>query len=104
MSDKVYVTQGVNESLPFLGLSTDQVQDLDAAFASLSQGDILDSRIVLADDTPAGGLRELDRKDLRIFFRLDPQNGNVMVVDIRPKSCAAAAAAAPVENELAASS
>jgi len=101
MKGEVYLTQGVNESLPFLHLTPDQIEDLDAAFASLSQGDTLQSRIVLADDTPAGGLRELDRKDLRILFRLDPENGNVMVADIRPKSYTPTPT---LENELAASS
>ena len=86
MKGEVYLTQGVNEALPFLRLTPDQIEDLDTAFTALSQGDTLESRIVLSDGTPAGGLRELDRKDLRIFFRMDPENGNVMIAEIRPTS------------------
>jgi hypothetical protein len=104
MTAKVYLTQAVNESLPSIGLSEDQLDDLNGAFAALSQGDTLDSRIIFADDTPGGGLRELDRKNLRIFFRLDPQNGTVMIADIRPKSDLTPATTPHAEKELAASS
>jgi len=100
MKGEVYMIQAVKEALPFLRLTPDQIEDLDTAFTALSQGDTLQSRIVLPDGTPAGGLRELDRKDLRIFFRMDPENGNVMVADIRPTSYAAPS----LEKELATSS
>jgi hypothetical protein len=101
MKGEVYMIQAVKEALPFLRLTPDQIEDLDNAFTALSEGDTLDSRIVFPDGTPAGGLRELDRKDLRIFFRLDPENGNVMIADIRPTSYIPAPA---LENELAVSS
>ena len=103
MTGKVYLTKAVNESLPSLDLSAEQVQDLDAALTALSQGEKVDSSVVLDDGTPSGGLRALDRKNLRILYRLDPNNGNVMVADIRPISYTTASAV-QAENELSPSS
>jgi hypothetical protein len=86
MSNTVYLIPSVNETLQSLDLTDDQFQTLDAAMKSLSGEVALESRIVFADDTPSGGLRELDRNGWRIFFRYDPQQNAVMVADIRTKA------------------
>jgi len=103
MTNKVYLTPSLNEALPSLDLSAEQVKNLDAAISSLGESEALESRIVLADGTPGGGLRELDRNGFRIFFRLDPKNGTVIVADIRSKTYAAATSPHPKEEMAAAS-
>jgi len=85
MINKVYLTPSVNETLHSLDLSADQLQGLDKVMTALAEGSLLDSRIVLPDATPSGGLRELNRGGLRILFRHDPQSKIVMIADIRPK-------------------
>jgi hypothetical protein len=103
MSNKVYLTPSANETLHSLDLTADQVQSLDAAMTALGEGSLLGSRIVLADGTAGGGLRELSRNGLRIFFRYDPPNGNIMIADIRPDTYAAVSKGR-TEDEFAAAS
>jgi mRNA-degrading endonuclease RelE of RelBE toxin-antitoxin system len=85
MINKVYLTPSVNEALHSLDLTADQLQSLDKVMNALAQGSLLESRIVLTDDTSSGGLRELNQGGLRILFRHDPQSNIVVIADIRPK-------------------
>jgi mRNA-degrading endonuclease RelE of RelBE toxin-antitoxin system len=103
MSNKVYLTPSANETLHSLDLSAEQVRNLDAAMTALGEGSLFGSRIVLPDATPGGGLRELNRGGLRVFFRHDPTTGNVMIADIRPDTHAPASHGR-TEDEFAAAS
>lgn len=84
-ANRIYVTPDIGATLKSLDLSDDRMQELDAAVESLAQpATIPESRIVFADNTESGGLRELDRNGFRILFRIDPETGNVVVAGIRP--------------------
>jgi mRNA-degrading endonuclease RelE of RelBE toxin-antitoxin system len=102
MTNQIYLTPSVNETLQSLELSEKQLQDLDTAINSLGESIPQESRIVFADGTPSGGLWELDRNGWRIVFRYDSQQNAVMVADIRAKTYTAAKTHA--DNELAAAS
>jgi mRNA-degrading endonuclease RelE of RelBE toxin-antitoxin system len=91
MSNKVYLIPSVNETLQSLDIDDQQLQDLRTTIDSLEQSVPQDSRIVFADNTPSGGLRELDRNGWRIVFRYDPRQNVVILADIRAKSYATAA-------------
>jgi mRNA-degrading endonuclease RelE of RelBE toxin-antitoxin system len=86
MTNKIYVTPSVNETLQSLDVSDKELQDLRTVIDSLGQSIPQESRVVFADDTPSGGLRELDRNGWRIVFRYDPQQRAVMVADIRARN------------------
>jgi mRNA-degrading endonuclease RelE of RelBE toxin-antitoxin system len=103
MTNQIYLTPSANETLQSLNLSEEQATDLDIAINTLAQSIPQESRIVFADSTPSGGLRELQRKGWRIFFRYDPQQNAVMVADIRARTNASDTKAYS-ENELAAAS
>jgi mRNA-degrading endonuclease RelE of RelBE toxin-antitoxin system len=86
-ANRIYVRPDIGATLKSLDLSDDQMQELDAAAESLAQpATIPDSRIVFADDSESGGLRELDRNGFRILFRIDPKSSTVVVAGIRPKA------------------
>jgi len=103
MTNQIYLTPGANETLQSLELISDQqLEGLRTAIDSLGQSIPRESRIVFADDTPSGGLRELDRSGWRILFRYDPKQNAVMVADIRAKDFIVAKSQA--DNELAAAS
>ena len=84
MTSKVYLSPHVSEFLNRLDFSNDQVDNLVNAIDSLGQEDPRNSPVVFADDTPGGGLRELDRNNLRILFRYDPQQQSIMVAEVLP--------------------
>jgi mRNA-degrading endonuclease RelE of RelBE toxin-antitoxin system len=91
MTNQIYLTPGANETLQSLELISDQqLEGLRTAIDSLGQSIPQESRIVYADSTPSGGLRELERNGWRIFFRYDPEQNAVMVADIRANELAAA--------------
>ncbi len=85
MSNRVYISEHVNDSLLSPGLSEDQTQKAVHLIDSLREGNVDEkSRIVFADDSPAGGLRVINADDVRVLFRYDPQQQTVMVADVLP--------------------
>jgi mRNA-degrading endonuclease RelE of RelBE toxin-antitoxin system len=98
-TNTIYVTPMVSAVLQSLNLSDDQMRELDAAVESLAQPTLPENRIVFADDSESGGLRQLDRNGFRILFRIDPQSSNVVVADIRPQA-ETATVSGPREKQL----
>jgi mRNA-degrading endonuclease RelE of RelBE toxin-antitoxin system len=85
MSNRVFISEHVNDSLLSRGLSENQTQKAVHLIDSLREGNLDEkSRIVFPDDSPAGGLRAINADDVRVLFRYDPQQQTVMVADVLP--------------------
>lgn len=97
-ANRIYVTPDISATLKSLDLTDDQMQQLDDAVESLAQPTLPDNRIVFADGSESGGLREFDRNGFRIQFRVDPKSSTVVVADIRPTPATAASAPAAPET------
>ncbi|HEY4010920.1 MAG TPA: hypothetical protein VGM11_12270 [Acidobacteriaceae bacterium] len=84
MSNTIYVSEQVRDSLLSSGLTEDQTQKAVQLIDSLREGDLENSRVVFADKSRAGGLRAINADDVRVLFRYDPDQKTVMVADVLP--------------------
>jgi mRNA-degrading endonuclease RelE of RelBE toxin-antitoxin system len=84
MSNAIYVSEHVKDSILGPGFSEDQRQKAVQLIDSLRDGDLEKSRIVFPDKSRAGGLRAINADDVRVLFRYDPEQQTVIVADVLP--------------------